>query len=53
MEKKDQVEIMEYENITIEDCIDNYEKKRKAAVIHNGQIKEFVKEEKIEKRILQ
>jgi hypothetical protein len=31
--------------ITIQDCLDNYYKKSKAAVINDGQVLEFVKED--------
>ncbi len=36
---------MNYENVTIEDCIDMYEKKGKVAVINDGKILNFVPEE--------
>lgn len=35
---------MNNENITIQDCLDNY-KKGKSAIIENGQVIEFVKED--------
>lgn len=36
---------MSYENITLEDCIEMYYMKDKAATIIAGQVKDFVKEE--------
>lgn len=36
---------MNYEVITIQDCLDNYEMKGKTAVIIYGQVIEFIKEE--------
>ncbi len=36
---------MNYENITIQDCLDNHEKRGKAAVINDGQVLDFVKED--------
>lgn len=35
---------MNYESVTIQDCIDNFEKRSKTVVINDGQIIEFVKE---------
>lgn len=35
---------MNYEKVTIQDCIDNFEKRNKSVVINDGQIIEFVKE---------
>ncbi|BCJ98082.1 hypothetical protein [Anaerocolumna chitinilytica] len=35
---------MNYEAITIQDCLDNYFMKNVAAVINDGQVIEFVKE---------
>lgn len=35
---------MNNENITIQDCLDNFEKKGKVAVIENGQVIEFRRE---------
>lgn len=35
---------MNKENITIQDCLDMYEKKRYITVIENGQIITFIKE---------
>lgn len=32
---------MNYETITIQDCIDNYEKRNKATVINDGQVVGF------------
>ncbi len=36
---------MNYENITIQDCLDNNEKQGKAAIINDGQVLDFVKED--------
>lgn len=36
---------MNYNTITIQDCIDNFEKKSKSVVINDGQVIEFVKED--------
>lgn len=36
---------MNYEAITIEDCLDNYEKRGKSAVINAGQVVGFEIEE--------
>jgi hypothetical protein len=36
---------MNYETITIQDCLDNYQKKGKSAIINDGQVIEFVKED--------
>ena len=36
---------MNFEVITIEDCIDNYEKRNKSVVISNGQVVGFETEE--------
>lgn len=36
---------MSKENITIQDCLDNYLMKGKVAVIEKGQVVEFKKEE--------
>lgn len=36
---------MNYENVTIQDCLDNYEMKGKVTIIKNGQVVEFRKEE--------
>lgn len=35
------------ESITIEDCLDMYEKKGQAAVIENGQVVKFEKEKQL------
>ncbi len=35
---------MNNENITIQDCLDMYEKKNKVAIIENGQVVEFRRE---------
>jgi hypothetical protein len=35
---------MNYENITIQDCLDNFELKGKTATIENGQVISFEKE---------
>lgn len=32
---------MNYEAITIEDCIENYEMRGKSAIINDGQVVEF------------
>ena len=32
---------MNYEAVTIQDCIDNYEKRSKSAIINDGQVVEF------------
>ena len=32
---------MNMENITVQDCIDMYEKKGQAAVINDGEVKDF------------
>ncbi len=37
---------MNYEAITIQDCLDNYFMKNVAAVINDGQVIEFIKENK-------
>lgn len=37
--------IIELDNVTLEDCIDLYEKKGIATVINNGKIENFIKEE--------
>ncbi len=34
---------MNYEEITIQDCLDMYEKKRQVAIIENGQVIAFEK----------
>ena len=34
-----------YEVVTIEDCIDMYEKKNKVTVINDGEVIEFVEED--------
>lgn len=34
-----------YENVTIQDCLDNYEKKERVTIIENGQVVDFRKEE--------
>lgn len=36
---------MNYETITVEDCIDNYEKRSKSAIINAGQVVGFEIEE--------
>jgi len=36
---------MNYESVTLQDCIDNFEKKGKTALIENGQVVEFRKED--------
>lgn len=36
---------MNYETITIQDCLDNFEKKGKTVVLDNGQVTDFIKEE--------
>ena len=36
--------IIELENVTLEDCIDLYEKKGTYTIINDGYIKDFVKE---------
>ena len=38
-------DILELDNVTLEDCIDLYEKKGIATVINNGKIENFIKEE--------
>lgn len=35
-----------FETITIEDCIDMYEKKDKIVIINDGKVKGFEKEDK-------
>ncbi len=35
---------MNSETVTIEDCLDNYEKKSKATVINDGQVIGFIRE---------
>jgi hypothetical protein len=35
---------MNYEIVTIQDCLDMYEKKGQAAIIENGQVTGFGKE---------
>ena len=37
--------VIELDNVTLEDCIDLYEKKDIATVINNGRVINFVKEE--------
>ena len=37
--------MIELDNVTLEDCIDLYEKKDIATVINNGRVIKFVKEE--------
>lgn len=39
---------MSLENITIQDCLDNYEMKGKVTIIENGQVVGFVKENEVE-----
>lgn len=36
---------MNYDTVTIQDCLENYEKKNKSVVINDGQVIEFVKED--------
>ena len=36
--------VIELDNVTLEDCIDLYEKKNVRTVISNGHITDFVKE---------
>ena len=36
--------VIELDNVTLEDCIDLYEKKNGRTVISNGHITDFVKE---------
>ena len=36
--------VIELENVTLEDCIDLYEKKGIYTIINDGYIKDFVKE---------
>lgn len=36
---------MNYKEVTLQDCLDMYEKKGKTTVIRNGQVVGFVKEE--------
>ena len=36
---------MYLENVTIQDCLDMWEKKGKATIISSGQVARFVKEE--------
>ena len=36
--------VIELDNITLEDCIDLYEKKGIATVINNGKIENFIEE---------
>lgn len=38
---------MNYESITIQDCLDNHEKRDKAAVINDRQVLDFVKEDQV------
>lgn len=35
---------MNYETVTIQDCIDNWEKRGKTVIIENGQVVGFEKE---------
>lgn len=37
---------MNYEEVTIEDCIQNYDLKEKAVILNNGQVTCFVEEKK-------
>lgn len=37
--------VIELDEVTLEDCIDLYEKKGIATVINNGKIENFIKEE--------
>ena len=40
---------MNIEKITIQDCLDMYEKKRQAVILENGQVVGFAKEQESEK----
>ena len=37
--------VIELDNVTLEDCVELYEKKGIATVINNGKIENFIKEE--------
>ena len=37
--------IIELDNVTLEDCIDLYEKKGLKTIINNGKIENFIEEE--------
>ena len=39
---------MSLENVTIQDCLDNFELKGRTTIIENGQVVGFVKENKDE-----
>ena len=37
--------VIELDNVTLEDCIDLYEKKNIKTIINNGKIENFIEEE--------
>ena len=45
--KMDYSKIIEFDNITVEDCIDLFQKKNIITIINDGRIVNFVKEKNI------